>query len=68
MGHEPRLQASMVNCADDFVSCCRHKADEAMAAMRTMMDKLKRTVNEEKTTSCHMPEDRGEFLGYPIGR
>ena len=39
-----------------------------MAAMRTMMDKLKLTVNEEKTGRCRIPQERFDFLGYTFGR
>ncbi len=68
LGHERRLRARIVNFADDFVICCRGSADEAMDAMRTMMQKLKLTVNEEKTTICRIPDETFEFLGYTIGR
>ena len=37
LGHERRFHAHIVNYADDFVICCRGTADEAMAAMRSMM-------------------------------
>jgi hypothetical protein len=68
LGHEQRLDAHVVNYADDFVICCRGTADEAMAAMRGMMSKLKLTVNETKTRLCHVPEETFDFLGYTIGR
>ena len=58
----------IVNYADDFVICCRGTADEAMAAMRTMMSKLKLTVNETKTRLCRVPEETFDFLGYTFGR
>ena len=48
-GHEQRLDARIINYADDFVICCRGTAEEAMSGMRTMMSKLKLTVNEQKT-------------------
>jgi group II intron reverse transcriptase/maturase len=67
-GHEQRLQARIVNYADDFVICCRGRADEAMDAMRNMMQKLKLTVNEEKTHICRLPEESFDFLGYTFGR
>ena len=67
MGHERRLQAYVVNYADDFVICCRGTAAEAMAAMRGMMSKLKLTVNEAKTRLCRVPEESFDFLGYTIG-
>ena len=67
-GHENRLKARIVNYADDFVICCRGTADEAMTVMRTMMSKLKLTVNEQKTRLCRLPEETFDFLGYTLGR
>jgi RNA-directed DNA polymerase len=68
LGHEQRLDAHIVNYADDFVICCRGTADEAMAAMRGMMSKLRLTGNETKTRLCRVPEETFGFLGYTIGR
>jgi RNA-directed DNA polymerase len=68
LGHEQRFDAHIVNYADDFVICCRGTADEAMATMRTMMSKLRLTVNETKTRLCRVPEETFDFLGYTIGR
>jgi RNA-directed DNA polymerase len=68
LGHEERLDAHIVNYADDFVICCRGSADEAMTAMRDMMAKLKLTVNETKTRQCRVPDESFTFLGYTIGR
>jgi len=67
-GHEKRLAARIVNYADDFVICCRGTADEAMTVMRSMMSKLKLTVNETKTRLCRLPEESFDFLGYTQGR
>ena len=67
-GHQRRLDAHIVNYADDFVICCRGTADEAMTWMRTMMAKLKLTVNETKTRLCRVPEETFNFLGYTFGR
>ena len=36
--------------------------------MRTMMSKLKLTVNEQKTRFCDLPEESLDFLGYTLGR
>jgi hypothetical protein len=36
-----KLQAHIVNYADDFVILCHHKAAEAQAQMAKMMEKLK---------------------------
>jgi RNA-directed DNA polymerase len=68
LGHEKRLQAYIVNYADDFVICTRGHAAEALAAMQAMMSKLRLTVNEQKTRRCRLPEDTFMFLGYTFGR
>lgn len=68
LGHEKRLDAHVVNYADDFVICCRRHAHEALAAMRDMMPKLKLTVNEAKTHVCQLPQETFDFLGYTFGR
>jgi group II intron reverse transcriptase/maturase len=67
-GHEKRLKARIVNYTDDFVICCRGTTDEAMTVMRTMMSKLKLTVNEQKTRLCRLPQETFDFLGYTLGR
>jgi group II intron reverse transcriptase/maturase len=66
-GHEQRLQARIVNYADDFVICCRGTAEPAMHAMRRMMERLKLSVNERKTRICRVPGETFQFLGYTIG-
>jgi RNA-directed DNA polymerase len=68
LGHEKRLQAKLINYADDFVILCRGTGVKAMAAMREMMWKLKLTVNESKTRLCRLPEESFQFLGYTLGR
>lgn len=68
LGHEKRLDAHIVNYADDFVICCRGTATQAMTTMRSMMATLKLTVNETKTRLCRLPEETFDFLGYTIGR
>jgi len=67
-GHESRLDAHIVNYADDFVICCRGSAAEAEGVMRNLMTRLKLTVNEDKTRTRHLPEESFDFLGYTIGR
>ncbi len=49
LGHQQRLNAHIVNYADDFVICCRGTAQED-GVMRSIMKALKLTVNEQKTT------------------
>jgi|SRR5436190_2296425 len=66
--YEQTLQARIVNYADDFVICCRGTAEQAMSAMRRMMERIKLTVNETKTKRCSVPEQTFDFLGYTFGR
>lgn len=69
LGHERRLRARIVNYADDFVICCRPgRGAEALAAMRSMMERLRLTVNEDKTHLCRLPDETFDFLGYTFGR
>src|SRR5262249_18810612 len=68
LGHARRLDAHIVNYADDFVICCRGNAAEALTVMRAMLARLKLTVNEAKTRLCHSPDEPFDFLGYTIGR
>ena len=68
LGYEQRLRARIVSYADDLVICCKGSADEALAAMRDIMSRLKLTVNERKTHVCRAPEEYFDFLGYTFGR
>jgi len=71
-GYEERLNAHIVNYADDLVICCRPGAGaEAMQRMRETMGRLGLTVNEQKTKLAIMNVSSGEsfdFLGYTFGR
>jgi group II intron reverse transcriptase/maturase len=68
LGHEQRLDAHIVNYADDFVICCRPgRAAEAMSVMRKMMDVIRLTVNEQKTRRCSVPDETFKFLGFEFG-
>jgi RNA-directed DNA polymerase len=66
-GHGRRLDARIVNYADDFVILTRGHAAQALTAMRDMMVKLQLTVNEKKTRSCSVPEETFTFLGFTFG-
>jgi RNA-directed DNA polymerase len=68
LGHEQRLQARIVNYADDLVLCCRGRGEPVLATMRDMMQRLRLTVNETKTRVCKLPEAKFDFLGYTFGR
>jgi RNA-directed DNA polymerase len=68
-GHESRLQARVVNYADDLVICCRPgMGQEAMEVFRSLMTRLGLTVNERKSRLVKVPEESFDFLGYTIGR
>jgi hypothetical protein len=67
--HRKRLDAYVVNYADDLVICCRPgNGLEALATMRHLMTRLGLTVNEAKTRLARLPEETFDFLGYSIGR
>ena len=68
LGHEARLEARIVNYADDFVICCRGSGARALGVMRQMMARLRLTVNEAKTRLVHVPDEPFDFLGYTFGR
>lgn len=68
LGFEQKWAARIVNYADDFVICCKHGAEDALVAMRKMMERLKLTVNEDKTHLCQIPRERFDFVGYTFGR
>jgi RNA-directed DNA polymerase len=68
LGHEQRLQARIINYADDLVICCRGRGEQVLATMRDMMQRLRLTVNENKTRVCKLPEEKFDFLGYTFGR
>jgi group II intron reverse transcriptase/maturase len=67
LGNQARLDARIVNYADDMVICCRGTAQEAMTDMRDMMAALKLTVNETKTHVRRVPDETFDFLGYTFG-
>src|SRR5215831_8544984 len=69
LGLEQSLGSRIVTYADDLVILCRRgKAEEALLHLRKLMNKLKLTVNEEKTRICKVPEGEFNFLGYSFGR
>jgi RNA-directed DNA polymerase len=53
--------------ATRLVICCRGSAVPALHAMRSMMERLRLTVNERKTRICRVPGDTFQFLGYTFG-
>jgi RNA-directed DNA polymerase len=69
LGLGQRLGSRLVTYADDLVILCeKGKAEAALDQMRRIMEKLKLTVNEEKTRICKVPDETFDFLGYTFGR
>ena len=69
IGHRAKLDAHVVNYADDFVICCRPgNGPAALATMRQLMTRLGLTVNEAKTRLTRLPAESFDFLGYTVGR
>lgn len=67
-GIEEKLNARVVNYADDFVICCKPwAAEEAMRHMRKIMERMDLTINESKTRIVRMPHEHLDFLGYTVG-
>jgi RNA-directed DNA polymerase len=62
-----RLGAQVINYADDFVILCRDKAAEALAVAREILQRMKLTLNEEKTRLVNARRGSFDFLGYTFG-
>ena len=66
-GMNERLQAKVVNYADDFVILCRGTAAQALAVTKRWMASLKLTLNEKKTCLRNARRESFNFLGYTFG-
>ena len=66
-GREEQFKARIVNYADDFVILSRGKAKEAMEWTRRVLERLKLTLNEKKTSIRNARQERFDFLGYTFG-
>src|SRR5882762_1492759 len=66
-GQKERLQAQVVNYADDFVILSRGKAGQALNWTRGVMTKLGLTLNEAKTCIKEARKESFSFLGYTFG-
>jgi len=68
-GIHQRLNAHLVNYADDYVICCQPGSGEAaMEKARRLLTAMGLEVNEEKTRLIRLPEGSFDFLGYTFGR
>jgi RNA-directed DNA polymerase len=66
-GREEQFKARIVNYADDFVILSRGKAKEALEWTRGVLERLKLTLNEKKTSIRNARQERFDFLGYTFG-
>ena len=64
---DERLDAQVVNYADDFVILTRGNAQKAYQVTKWVMDKMGLTLNEEKTQIVNADEETFRFLGYEFG-
>jgi RNA-directed DNA polymerase len=62
-----QFQAGLVNYADDFVILSRGQAKEALEWTGGVLERLKLTLNETKTSIRNAGEERFDFLGYTFG-
>ena len=68
LGYARRFKAEVVTYADDLRVLGKAPAAEMLAVVEALMERLKLTVNVEKTRCFRVPEEAIEFLGYRIGR
>jgi len=66
-GLPKKLQAHVVNYADDFVILCRSGAEKALATARLILGRLKLALNEQKTRVVDAWSTPFDFLGYTFG-
>src|SRR5271163_3310081 len=66
-GRGEQYRARLVNYADDFVILSRGKAAEAREWTRGVLERLKLTLNEQKTSLRNARRERFDFLGYAFG-
>jgi len=62
-----QFRARIVNYADDFVILSRGYAAEALEWTRGVLERLKLTLNEKKTSIRDARGERFDFLGYTFG-
>ena len=61
------FRAAVVNYADDFVILSRGRAEEALNWTRSVMQRIKLTLNQAKTSIKQARTESFDFLGYTFG-
>ena len=64
LGLELRLQARIVNYADDLVILCRGSAEPALDWLETIIERMGLRLNDAKTSIRDANRESFEFLGY----
>ena len=67
LGFARRFCAEIVSYADDFCVLGKVPAAEMLPAVTWLMERLKLTVNDQKTRCLRCPDEAMEFLGYRFG-
>jgi Group II intron, maturase-specific domain/Reverse transcriptase (RNA-dependent DNA polymerase) len=62
-----QFRAQIVNHADDFVILSRGRAKEALEWTRSVLERLKLTLNEKKTSLRNACREHFDFLSYTFG-
>ena len=68
LGYARRFEAGVVNYADDLVVLGKVPPALMLAAVESLMERLRLPINSQKTRCLTVPEEPLEFLGYRIGR
>ncbi|MBI4806068.1 MAG: group II intron reverse transcriptase/maturase [Desulfovibrio sp.] len=66
-GLDKKYGAVLVNYADDFVILCRHGAKAVLARVNGYFEKMKLSLNQNKTSVRNARNDHFTFLGYTFG-
>jgi RNA-directed DNA polymerase len=61
------LRGRIINYADDLVIVCRRGADEALSALRWVVERIGLRLNETKTCIRNARRESFDFLGYTFG-
>ena len=67
LGFAQRFCAEIVSYADDFCVLGKAPAAEMLPAVTWLMERLKLTINAQKTRCLRCPDEPMEFLGYRFG-
>jgi RNA-directed DNA polymerase len=64
LGLESKLQARIINYADDLVIVCRGRAEDALTWLKWIIERIGLRLNESKTCVRNARRESFDFLGY----